>query len=183
MAINDAPINRQPQGLLGFVDIKSMGKNPARLGDQVAPVLELRPYYAAAARRRRAGTTAVIASPSIYDVAAGADVPLPQDKPTGFYVENVWIQSSGGAPLASGEVQFTPYARIPGGASASQRILLALGPPSPLFSTGHTPFYTAALPTPVLLPPGSTWGLLMTRYSPAVPEDYLVALTGTDVDW
>ena len=42
--INDAPINRYPQGLLGLLDIKSMGKVPNNLFDSVRAIIDLDPY-------------------------------------------------------------------------------------------------------------------------------------------
>lgn len=46
--IEKAPINRLPEGLLGFLDIKSMGKNPSTLLDQVQAIISLEPFYALA---------------------------------------------------------------------------------------------------------------------------------------
>jgi len=51
-----APINRLPLGLLSFLDIKQMGKNPAALGDVLLPVLEMGEFFLGPHVSRRAST-------------------------------------------------------------------------------------------------------------------------------
>jgi hypothetical protein len=47
-----APINRSASGVLDFLDIKSLGKNPQVFGETVQPVLEMREFYQALHVRR-----------------------------------------------------------------------------------------------------------------------------------
>lgn len=42
-------ISRQPRGLLSFFGIKNAGRNPGSMGEQLAPVLNLVPWYLAQA--------------------------------------------------------------------------------------------------------------------------------------
>lgn len=40
-----AGINRQPRGLLNFLGIQNVGRNPGQLGEQLSPVIDLRDWY------------------------------------------------------------------------------------------------------------------------------------------
>ena len=40
-------INRQPNGLLGFLGIKNFGRNPTSLGEQLAPTWDISRLYMA----------------------------------------------------------------------------------------------------------------------------------------
>lgn len=57
--ISEAPINRYPQGLLGLLDVKSMGKVPNSLQDRVQAVVSLDHYYRAQNRTTKISTIVV----------------------------------------------------------------------------------------------------------------------------
>lgn len=57
--ISESPINRYPQGLLGLLDIKSMGKAPNQLLDSVRATIDLDPYYRAQSRTVKLATIVV----------------------------------------------------------------------------------------------------------------------------
>lgn len=46
-------INRLPRGLLSYLDSQTQGENPSQLGQVVAPVLNMEPFYRSLARYER----------------------------------------------------------------------------------------------------------------------------------
>lgn len=56
------PIQSQPQGLLGFLQLKNLGQNPSELPDVLQPVLELRDWYLQTNSEIVSGTDAAIAA-------------------------------------------------------------------------------------------------------------------------
>lgn len=96
VAINDSPINRFAAGLLGLLDIKAMGKTPARLADQVVPMIDLDPYYRAENRIVVSYTEAAVIAWGEFQ--GGASVTVPQNSI--WLLENIRLRF-GGAPAGS----------------------------------------------------------------------------------
>lgn len=66
--INLSPINRQPAGLLGALDIKAMGANPKALSSYVSPIVDIRDLYTQPAMTRVFG-------PAVSVTATGGFIP------------------------------------------------------------------------------------------------------------
>lgn len=58
--INDAPINRVPAGLLGLLDVKSMGATPNRIEQRIRPIVDMQPYWSAQGRQFVANTPGTV---------------------------------------------------------------------------------------------------------------------------
>lgn len=87
--IDRAPINRLPAGLLGFIDVKAMGKNPAFFGDVVSPVVDLTPFYRSASRFRVISTN-IVPTGAFTNVS---NIVVPDGKV--WLIENILATSAG----------------------------------------------------------------------------------------
>jgi len=176
MAIDDAPINRYPGGFLGFADIKAMGKNPRTLGTNVVPVLEMESFYSGE-RVRLTTTTANIVGPFIVVTAA---TPFAANK--GFRLESMEAFGATASLAAGEEMRFQMFAQPPGAL-----LRMEIGPSSPTFvgaaALGDAPRFGHTLDRPIVLPPDTLFGLLVTRCITAGPFLTTLNLTGIVIDW
>lgn len=151
MAISDSPINRVPRGLLGFVDVKAMGKNPARLSDSVAPVLDLTALYMTDGLRQQ-----VEAGAPVDFIVAGTWQPkyvVPANK--------IWLVRSiatvCNTVAAANNIQFLHAVNQNGLAYPDG--FRWTGIPSPVWTTGDVPVWADFFnPTPLVLRGGEAVG-------------------------
>lgn len=153
----DAPINRYPGGLLGFLDIKQMGENPRFVGGQVMPYIDMTPYYLGGKRVQLSSTI-----PSITNVGSfSSTTPVVQGQDA-FILTNVMVT---GATLAAGEnIRGYVYCQ-----SAPTSAFFYTSPMSQAFVTGDSFSEGWSLPTPIILPPGTILGFYATRIGTALP--------------
>lgn len=179
MAIEDAPINRYPAGFLGFADIKAMGRNPRTLGNNVVSVLEMESFYSGE-RVRLTTTTANIVGPFIVVTATSPFAALGQNK--GFRLESMEAFGASASLAAGDEMRFQMFAQPPG---ALMR--MEIGPSSPTYvgaaALGDAPRFGHTLDRPIVLPPETLFGLLVTRCITAGPFLTTLNLVGVVIDW
>lgn len=58
--IQDAAINRVPAGLLGLLDIKSMGATPNRIEQRIRPIVDLQRFWSAQGRQFKFNTPGTV---------------------------------------------------------------------------------------------------------------------------
>ncbi len=153
----EAPINRYPGGLLGFLDIKAMGENPRTLSTVVQPLVDLTPYYLGSKRVTLTSLTANVTGLGLF----ASTTPVVQGSDA-FLMTNIQVT---GATLAAGEnIRF--YACVLASPISTP---FYTGPMSQAFVTGDSVSEGWSLPTPVILPPGSILAIQATRIGTALP--------------
>jgi len=65
------PIQAIPQGLLGFLQLKNMGKNPSEISDLLQPVMDLREWYLQTAQRNFIGNGGAAPSAALPNNTVG----------------------------------------------------------------------------------------------------------------
>lgn len=80
--MNAAVINRLPAGFLGLLDLKTMGKNPNRIGDAVLPTVDMFEHYIQSALQWHtpssltASLLGVVPFTSLYFTAPASSLPV-----------------------------------------------------------------------------------------------------------
>lgn len=161
--IGQPPINRLAQGLLGFLDIKSMGKNPTHLGETVAGTISLEPFYALNSNATNFGRLGAPAAPVVNTfeplIASAYNklgTPLPDEVPS----NECWLVTNWavGCTAAAGN---QPQV-LPSWVDAS-----GYGQVVPFADASSVPALSsdAVVLEPFLLPPGARIGI-QVRYAP-----------------
>lgn len=170
--ISEAPINRFAAGLLGFADIKAMGKTPDRLGGTVESQLNIMPFYFG-------GSRTVLGGVANAQAIAGQFITLnaltvPQGK--AFVLENIWAESL--QQLAAAETIIMAIRVL----ALATPVWSTTSPLSPAFVTGDFPAHSWTPPHPVVLMPGTQFSLYFPRAA-MVPGQWQMAATGLLVDF
>lgn len=162
-------IQTPPAGWLGFLGIKSGGRQPGHTGSDMFPMFEMRDFYAAGGR-----TTLFAASAAnnnnVAVFVAGSTVP--QGKV--WLVERICAQS-GVLGVAAG-VKGTLTIDIGGGAGAAN---FAFGPTSNAGATGE--LVLLCYDHPVILMPGQRIGILGSAAAAPTAFNWLVSAHGMEV--
>jgi len=148
------PFNRQPRGLLSFLDGKvPSAQNPQLFEEAIRIVVDGTNFYAAQQASVVQENTGLVGVPDFYGTLTGTGV-VPQDE--------VWLvqrHTVGGAALAAGETLgiYVAMRRVqPGGAGAIY-ILQTTSGSGGIFAVGQTPI--AAGDTPYYALPGDSLGV------------------------
>lgn len=168
--IQDSPINRVPKGLLGFLDIKAMGKNPSRFAEQTAGVVETTPFYLTDGERLIndwALGTVVLAGRGFDGSAALFTVP--QNK--------IWLVSDISSQLdlmAVGNTIGYAHAQV-----NSQLVPKWIGDLS-VWAANIVPFKGDRFEVPLIGTPGDRFGIFVTQI--VANQTLSLALRVTEVD-
>lgn len=122
-----ALINRVPQGLLGLLDLKAQGENPAQLGPVVQGTLELRDLFALA--QRGAVSQASTVTGLGVTAATFLNLIVPQGE---LWIVYGMTASLSAPPLGAGATAAYQVGFVDNGIGRFN----ALGIPSPTYATG-----------------------------------------------
>jgi len=152
--MDSAPIQTQPAGLLGFLQLKNMGQNPSVLPDRLQPILEMFEWYmqSSAEILQQAGSAFTTAGVKvIHTVPAG----------------EWWVVDDFQAVATidvGGSLEAAPCYQTPGfglGHLIDELRTFAV-------AGGNAPFFMPRDNRPLLLPPGSTLGLFVRNVAVGV---------------
>lgn len=161
------PIQTQPIGLLGFLQLKNSGQNPSILPDEVQCVLELRDWYFEGDVRIRGGLAAAVASGTLGLVLTATQVPQGEQ----WAIRGLHAT---GADIPAGDAIGGYIGFQPPNASALNELRLL----SPFHEVSvqtdaqeWAPNYTPQGEM-IIAQPGSTFGFWLTRSLFAAPVDF-----------
>lgn len=149
------PIQTQPSGLLGFLQLKNMGKNPAELPDSLQAVLEMREWF------WETNSQDLLVGGNITPLTGSTTGVTLFTVPSGFY----WalLDVSYGLSIGAGDsMEAALVYRAPQGGVQFLNDLVFHDGASAGF-TGVGRFFASRSNRIVLLPPGTTIELAITR--------------------
>ena len=162
---NYRPIQLIPRGLLGFLQLKNLGKNPSDFPSVLQPTLELFDWLTQSEQLSTVGTDAAIA-------AVGTNTYLSVPSGEAWWLHDV--QASINLAAAATIVCSPSYNLGPVGAPSFSRLLTPLQQYSQAVH-GTTIVIPSTLYKPMLLTPGCTLGIRTTALSAATTAGNLVA--------
>lgn len=159
MALERAPINRYPGGFLGFMDVKSMGKPPGTIMEEVRPTIDMTMWYLAE-RLKFTGTLAITpAAPDVYWDAPN----VPANK--AWLVESAWVESvtamgAGSAIVCSVAIGKT---NLVGGSGSADAMFIGERTAISWTTGDQGVLASAYFQRPFLMLPGWRFGVAVTR--------------------
>lgn len=153
-------INRLPNGLLSYVDTKTQGQNPAFLGEQVSPVLDMEPFYRSLARYEMQVSQNVAAGPNSYTNI----VAVPNDE--------VWLLHAASVEFANtvgpNATNVWASCNLWTGPQASISLLNTSGAVSGItVTTGEQVYFSGIFARPVVASPGWNIAVWMGNFAGA----------------
>lgn len=133
-------INRAPEGLLGFLDLKQLGVNPQSLGQSVAPTLDLEKYYSA-------DLINVVRANQAYGAVVGnfAQLTIPSGECWMVYGIEAHVLVAG-----AGTITICPLIGMSQGFYAAEAM-----PFGQVLGVNDISVCTRMFPTPIVFPPGT----------------------------
>lgn len=171
-----ADINRQPQGLLGFLDIKNLGRNPSPLSDGLAATLPLTDWYLETAAEYLTEGNLEIAGPALgYNrwTQAAQNLVVPQNQWWRVHEYScLTLFDIGGGSAGCTDVSISLTYEMPmpiftGSGSTGQAIdlpTITSGPAQGFVVGAGKPAFTLA--KPIWVPPGAIFGYQLTGINP-----------------
>lgn len=153
-------INRLPQGLLSYLDTQTQGVNPAFLAEQVAPTVDLEPFYRGLVRY---GIENAVAGP-VVGPGTSAGIFVPNDQLWLIYSATAEITHTAGA-FATGlrgtlilstpnALQYTALCSIGAGGGLGAQL-----------AVGDAVVGGAVFDRPVVVPPGWSCSILVNAFA------------------
>jgi len=169
------PLQVIPQGLLGFLQLKSSGMNPRDLVDTVQPTFDLWKHYlrSMAINWTTASGVAVIGNAGGGAVYSPNAIIVPQNEV--WYVTTYGVSLS---PLTAGDVaDFSPALRLTSVGTIIWNLCPNVNPRLPLVAaTGYTPHVSSH---DFFAPPGSEFGFWIQGATFAASETFSANLRYT----
>ena len=142
----DSPLQKAPLGLLGALDLKTLGDNPSRFQGTVFPMIDAQEYYLAP------NLDIVTATGNAQTSGTEVSYTVPNGYAYRLKAINAGIQLNNVGDLATDGISVRGGIRLPTGIGA---VLCSLNAPTVPALVNDTESWTSCWSGDILLPPGS----------------------------
>ena len=163
--MSSRPIQTQPKGLLGFLQLKNQGQNPAELPDTLQSVLEMRDWYLQTSAEIVGGTPILINAAGTFDALT---VPFGE----WWFVHDVMVSYT---MVAAATIAIAPAYRYGPQGFSSSGVPLAPIRQSSQATLGTVIRIPSEVTVPMFLPPGGRLAIVVGATSDITQNAVLIA--------